>query len=256
MSAPVTESDTFPAAINAPDVNDTSYPTVVTQMATDLANRTNNLNRTLKGTTSSLEVFTANGQDPVLADLTLPATGRADLIRNLGISLHKQIRWLRQRVFGTGAAATTLRWCPAPIAYASANWALNAGTSAFYVYQSALSVAPVIMTFPELPPGVYISNLRVLVSLPTSHGGSLPATMPDVLLLAQGGSGSSSTIASGADTSANTTIYEATHEIVVTLNHAVQTDVAYALAVRGENAANAQANSFRIFRASIDVWYV
>jgi hypothetical protein len=258
MSAPVTESDTFPSAINAPEVNDTNYPAVVTQLTTDLANRTKHLKNTLT-TGGSTELFTANGQDPVLADLTLPAAGRADMIRNLGIALHKQIRWVRERLLGTGASATTILWQPALIGGTSTYWGSDSVASAVtvpYINQKTADVNYASLTMPHVMPGLVFGTLTATVQSATSHGGSLPASMPRLALGGVDSTGTAIEIAGALDTSGSAAAFEAMHTISCPINSLVQTGLSYFVAVRGEGSTNAQNNSFKVHRLSLTVWYV
>jgi hypothetical protein len=258
MSAPVTESDTFPSSVTAPEVNDTNYPTIIPQMATQLANRTRYHQNTLTGAGAS-ETFAFSGQDAVATDIIVPADGRANLIRNLGISLHKQIRWVRERVLGVGATATTIRWVPAILGFPSASWTLTAngsGSSGHRVLQSTASSFPIALAIPQVQPGLIISNIRLKVSSPASHAG-LPAVMPRLSLFnTDPSTGFASEMVGADDSSASTAAFQAVHEIVITTSLATSSAYTLSLSVRGEDSTNAQDNSFRIFGASMDVWYV
>jgi hypothetical protein len=263
MSYNVTETDTFTSAVPTPEVNDTNYPTVIPQMATALANRTNHLNKTLKGTTSQIEAFTANGQDAALADLTLPASGRADLLRNLGIALHKQIRWVRERVAGAGATAHTLTWVPAITGGApegGAYWdVVTPAPSGAYipnVVQVTATQRMVALTMPPVTPGLIIGTITARVSSAVSHGGSLPAIMPSLGLYQFTTAASFATVATQVDTSASAAAYEAEHTIALTASTPVVAGTTYAIMMQGEASTNAQDASFRIYSLSMTLWYV
>ncbi len=261
MSSPITETDTFPSSITEPDVNDTNYPAVIRQQGVDLASRTGYHQRSLHtGGSGVTEDFTANGQDPELVGITVPVSGRANVLRNLGINLHKRIRWISERVRGIGAAASPIRWCPIAQNADGAYWTVSAsatsGVATPYVRQGTISGFWVVCSVPELPPNAVISNLQVQVSSPVTHSGTLPAVMPRIAIAGVDATGTAVEIASQVDTSANTTVYEALHTITVTLSTPVLPGLAYTLQVRGENGANSVADSFRVIRASIDAWYV
>jgi hypothetical protein len=262
MSAPVTESDTFPSAVVAPSVNDTNYPTIIPQMATQLANRTKYLRTTLMtGGASSFgaDTLLANATASELTDITLPAIGRADLFRNALTGLAQTTRWLRDRVLGAGAAATTIRWVPAILGFPSASWTLTAngsGSSGHRVLQSTASSFPISLAIPHVQPGLIISNIRLKVSSPASHAG-LPAVMPRLSLFnTDASTGFASEMVGANDASASTAAFQAVHDIVISTSLAVSSAYTLSLSVRGEDSTNAQDNSFRIFSASMDVWYV
>jgi hypothetical protein len=262
MSAPVTESDTFTASVVAPSANDTNYPTVVPQMATALANRTKYLRTTLMTGGSSgfgADTLLVNATASQLTDITLPATGRADLFRNALTGLAQTTRWVRDRVLGAGAAADTVLWQPALIGADSTYWAAAASSSAAaepFINQKTVDVARAMLSMPHVKPGLVLGTLTATVRSATSHGGLLPSSMPLIALVGVDSSGNAVDVASAADASADATAFEARHTISCVANHAIQADRAYHVAVRGESGSNSQANSFKLYRLSMTLWYV
>src|SRR5689334_15449238 len=106
MSYNVTEADTFPTTVPTPETNDTSYPTVVPQSVTALANRTRYHENTLTGSAGT-ETFGPELGAEFLGNLTVPSDGRADLLRNGLLTLRNSILWLRARVPGARAAGAS-----------------------------------------------------------------------------------------------------------------------------------------------------
>ncbi len=258
MSAPLTESDAFPSTITVPSVNDTNYPTIVPAAFLGVANRTRYHENTLTGAVGT-ETFTFSGQDAVAADITVPSASRADLLRNLGIGLHKQIRWVRERLLGAGAAATTLHWQPALIGGTSTYWgtdSVGSSVSAPYVNQKTADVNYAALTMPHVMPGLVFGTLTATVQSATSHGGSLPASMPRLALGGTASTGVAVEIAGAVDASADATAFEAMHTISCPINSLVQTGLSYFVALRGEGSTNAQSNSFKLYRLSLTLWYV
>lgn len=258
MSHPVTETDTFHSTIPVTDINDATYPAVEAEMGQKLADRTRYHQNTLTGAAGT-ETFAFSGQDPIAGDLTLPTSGRADLLRNMGIALHRQIRWVRERLMGTGAAASTLLWQPALIGGTSTYWGTDSVSSSVavpYVNQKTADVNYASLAMPHVQPGLVFGTLTATVRSATSHGGSLPASMPRLALGGVDSTGTGIEIAGALDTSADTTAYEAMHTISCPINTLVSPSLSYFVALRGEGSTNAQNNSFKLYRLSLTLWYV
>lgn len=258
MSSPVIEHDDFPEVIEAPDIGDTTYPEKVRDGIDFLADRTRYHENTLTGEEGT-ETIAAGIGSPFLGDLVVPASGRADLIRNIAGTLRNEILWLRQRVFGANAAgAERIAWYPILGAHLAADWGddtyATSGILAPYTQQKTVSANYATFSVPPMPVGMYLSSLQVVCQSVQSHGG-LPATMPRIALVSINSSGVAAEIGGAVDTSASTAAYEAVHTISASFTHAVQSDVALQLHIRGEDSTDAEDNSFRIFRASLRVWF-
>lgn len=224
-----------------------------------LANRTAHHQKTLTGAAGT-QAFGPTEGAAFVGNLTVPTSGRADLIRNIALTLKNELIWLRSRVFGANpVGAERMAWLPTLAAYTTGEWTngayTTAGILAPYTRQGTLSANYAAFNVPPLPANTVISELKITAQSPVSHGGNLPTTMPRIALVSVNGSGVATEIAGQVDTSASAAAFEAVHSIIATFTHFVIGDQALQLHVRGENDANAQANSFRIFRASLRLWY-
>jgi hypothetical protein len=258
MSSPVIEHDTFPATIQAPDVADTTYPEVVLESFDLLADRTRYHENTLTGAAGTETILPGVGS-PFLGNLVVPSAGRADLIRNIAGTLRNEILWLRQRVFGANAAgAERIAWYPILGAHLAANWSdetyTSSGILAPFTTQTTVSANYATFSVPPMPVGMYLTSLQVVCQSVQTHG-ALPATMPRIALVKVSSVGVATEIGGALDTSASTAAYEAVHTISATLSHAIVANEALQLHIRGEDSTNAEDDSFRIFSASLRVWF-
>jgi hypothetical protein len=262
MSAPVTESDTFDAAVTAPSVNDTNYPTVVPQMATQLANRTRYLTNTLMGTAGGTGEFlldadvTAHDQISTL----VPKSSRANMFRIsltqvLGRVLFQRTRItnLSEYVWGApGATAKSVNMPIAPIYIGAVPPAFSSVlTSDVLSWTQADVVGPPAFIWPihGLPPNGQITALQMQVK--GSGHGALPATMPKVELWRQT-IDSTTLVASATDASASVVAYEALHAIQnLSLTENVSATYNYFVKFTGEGGANSVVFGLNIYRCQI-----
>lgn len=262
MSHVLTESDTFTSTVSVTDINDTTYPTVEAAMGQALADRTRWLYRGLTGTTGTEELLEWDDFSAAVSALTIPATGRAGIVRDMAVVFAQWNRWLRERTIGAGSSPSVIMR-PAIIANGDAEgggfWdhrsPAASGLYDPYALQLVAGTREVQLMLPDMQPGLVIKSIVLNVQSPVSHSGSLPLTMPLVTLGRFSSSASITTIGSQADTSANTTAYEAEHTITLTLSETVLSGYAYILSVRGEASTNAQDASFRIYSVATSLWY-
>ncbi len=260
MSHTLTEVSEFTASVPVPDNADRTYVTVVPQMAQALANRTKFHEDSLSGDDAAVDTIDATGGTEFLLPFLVPKDGRADLLRNGLLNLNNKINWVRDRLFGTSRyAADTIAWVPTLTAFNASDWTPGAYTSstitAGYIRQSTKGANYAVFNVPDLPAHLYIRQLKVTVSSPVSHSGSFPQTMPRIALVSISSAGAATEIAGQVDTSSTIGAYEAVHDITATFTYNTKRNDALALHIRGEDGADGEDNSFRVFRASLQVYH-
>lgn len=233
-------------------------------MGEALARRTRYHQKTLTGAAGTTSSIQPTLSDAANAVLVVPASGRADLLRNALTVLNNKITWLRQYVFGTHVGGqTSLTWTPQLLAYADGDWAddlyasLTTTGDPVFTEQRTKGARYAVFGVPPLPPGLFLRQLSVRVGSPDSHGGSIAGmTMPNIALVSVNSSGTRTELISQLDTSSTAAAYEADHTITTTTFSALTTSsTALQLHVRGESGTNSIDNSFRVYLATLSFWF-
>lgn len=261
MSTNVTENDTFPATVPAPDVGDNTYPSVVADALDRLADRTRYHENTLIGNYigTALDLLTTS---PTLQQfIPLPQDGRLtpnNPFKAIASNLFQSFKWLKESIPGKAKGQTVVSFKPVPLNahVASFAWASAWGSNVVNLVQTG--TASTDIAYFQLPITVragtlvnVIAHLMGDVAGGNVHGGTKPANMPriDLYRYTSTVSGETVTLVGGqADTSATAVIYDAAHGVTLSISESIapSTTTYWVLKVTGESGAGSLANALAI----------
>jgi hypothetical protein len=246
LSAILPESDTYDASVITPETSDTTYPGTVKDGRQALANRTNFLIRRLRGQgdTESLAETDATAAEAAIVVPSDAIMGGGNLLKAAFQAAANRTKYVKNKAYGA-AGSTWLVSVPARPSYIqSAAFEVGVTSNVPAVLQTDVSAARVFyvpVDLAMLTP--YATITRAWVYLQgVSHGGTLPANMPDIRLYWYGTSGSvANEFASGVDASASAAAYDTAHSVELSVTPlAIGAGLIHmAFKVTGEWGANA-----------------
>lgn len=234
MSAPITETDTFPPAIQTPVLGDRfTYPGTVQQALTDLTNRTHQVGLTLGAVTTSTTWENVSEGAVLSPDITgaapflAPTQGRADFLRSGILQIGGKIVGLRSLTAQPYDEQVSIG------AGMSAFWAADFGASVPGRSQTDVSFAyPVVfpitapMPDPTLTFGTTTAprSIRAVRARVGRLGGSAHAAAPATKRILDlcyadlyAGTPATVVVATVTDSAASGATYDAFHDITLTL---------------------------------------
>jgi hypothetical protein len=268
----VTENDSFPTTVPAPDVGDVTYPAVVADAIDRLADRTRYHENTFNGNYTAVAIDQLTVGDTLQQFVNLPPNSRVGALgadsllspwRAIATPLLQNIRWLKQRLAGLRSGTVVLFYQPI-IVDGSVNttprWRTTKNFSGVPVAVQVdnASTGNMSLGLPGLPCAGTITRVDVRIQGdPNSTHVGLPANMPSMAVNKYTATtGAISVLGTGTDTSANLTAYRTLHTISVTgLNEDLTAAISnnfYDVKFTGEYGANSE--TLALFVNSVEVW--
>lgn len=248
MSNNAAESDTFPASVIEPQLNDLDYFNSVPQGMTALASRTRFLYNGATGNVPQDTLGLANVTLPTpgFVSVPVPAAARLGAQEPVGaatLALLKNIAHLRSYMWGAEVNADGQPFeIQLLLASISATWAgdfvpsLSANIPS--LTQSGLTGAAVYLPILGLPPRGSITEVTCSISPAGGHG-AVPLNKPILTLFRLAG-GSATQVATLTDPSSTLGAYGPPHLIQIAgLSEQISEGVPYYVAITGESSTNA-----------------
>ena len=269
MSSNVSESDTFPTTVPAPDISDVTYPAIVPDAFSRVASRTRFHENTLTGNYVGTALDQLTVGNSIQQYVPIPPDARvtaANPWRALATPLLQNFRWLKERLPGFKSGTHLLYYQPL-IVDGSVNvtprWrsTVDGGSGVPVAIQvDNTSSGFMHLALPNLPTAGTLTTVTVRVKGdPNSTHGGLPANKPAFSVIrytpTAGGYGVS-VLGTATDSSADLATYRTAHTITLSgLGEDLSTpNFFFGVKFTGEYGANSETLALYVYGVEVSVY--